>query len=132
MVRLAVFYLASLLTFLIIDGLVIFSFGAKVYKNTLGNTLADRFHIPPIALFYLLFIFGLCYFAVEPALQQNRWQIASIRGTIYGLCTYATYTLTCYGVIRNWSFQLAATDLVGGAIIAGFVATTAYFIASLF
>ena len=131
MVRLAVAYLAGLLTFLIIDGLIIFSFGARLYRSTLGNTLADNFRISPIVLFYLLFIAGLCYFAVEPALEQNRWQVATMRGAIYGLSTYATYSLTCYAVIRNWSLQLAVTDLLGGTVVASLVAITSYFIASL-
>ena len=132
MVRLAVAYVASLLVFLIVDGVIIFSFGAKLYKNTLCDVIADNFRITPIVLFYLLFTFGLCYFAVSPAIQQDRWQIAVVRGALYGLSTYATYTLTCYAAIRNWSLQLAVTDLTGGTVLASVVAVSAYFISTRF
>jgi uncharacterized membrane protein len=132
MVRLVVAYVVSLLIFLLIDGVIIFSFGAKLYKSTLGDVIADSFRLAPIVLFYLVFTFGLCYFAVAPALQEHRWQIAAVRGAVYGLSTYATYALTCYAAIRNWTLQLAATDLTGGTILASVVAVTAYFITARF
>jgi uncharacterized membrane protein len=132
MLRLVIAYASSLIVFLIVDGLIILSFGAKAYKATLKDVIADSFHIPPIMLFYLLFAFGLCYFAVAPALQEGRWQTAALRGALYGLSTYATYSLTCYAAIRNWTFQLAATDLCGGTIVACFVAVSAYLISTRF
>ena len=74
MYRLSIAYVSSLAVFLIVDGLIIFTFGAKLYRQTLKDVIADSFHVPPIVLFYLLFAFGLCYFSVAPALQDGRWQ----------------------------------------------------------
>lgn len=130
MYRLAIAYASTLLAYLIVDGVVIFSFGAKVYKDTLGDVIADTFHLPPIVLFYLLFAFGLCYFAVAPALDDGRWQTAALRGALFGLCAYGTYSLTCYSAIRNWTLQLAAMDLCGGTAIAMLVATSAFLVAA--
>ena len=130
MFRLSIAYASSLVLFLIVDGVVIFTFGARLYKETLGGVIADSFRIPPIVLFYLLFTFGLCFFAVAPALQNSRWQTAAVRGALYGLCTYGTYSLTCYSAIRNWTLQLAMTDLCGGTAIACVVAVSAYLIAA--
>jgi uncharacterized membrane protein len=130
MYRISIAYAATLIAYLVVDGVVIFSFGAKVYKNTLGDVIADSFHIRPIVLFYLLFTFGLCYFAVLPALDDGRWQTAALRGALYGLCAYGTYSLTCYSAIRNWTLQLAAMDLCGGTVIAAVVATSALLVAT--
>jgi uncharacterized membrane protein len=125
-------YLASLIVFLVADGIIILSFGARLYRSTLRDVLAEHFHVVPIIFFYLLFISGLCYFAIVPALSEGRWQTAAIRGALYGLFTYSTYALTCYAAIRNWTLQLAMTDLCGGTLLSGAVAVAAFLIAMRF
>lgn len=67
----AIAYVSSLVVFLLVDGLIIVSLGARVYKDTLKDVIADSFHVPPIVFFYLLFAAGLCYFAVAPARRRR-------------------------------------------------------------
>lgn len=119
-------YMIALVAFGVLDAAIIFSFGAQSYKNTLGDVLAEQPHIWPVLVFYPLFIFGLCHFAVFPALRVRNRTVAASNGAIYGLCTYATYALTCYAAIRNWSLQLALTDICGGTLIGAAVALFAY------
>jgi uncharacterized membrane protein len=132
MFRWMIAYLAGLLTFLVADGIIIASFGARFYRSTLRDVLADHFHVAPIVCFYLLFTSGLCYFAIGPALSDGRWQTAAIRGALYGLFTYSTYALTCYAAVRNWTLQLAMTDICGGTLLSGAVAVAAFLIAMRF
>jgi uncharacterized membrane protein len=132
MFRWMIAYLASLIVFLIADGIIIVSVGAKVYRSTLREVLAEHFRVAPIVCFYLLFTSGLCYFAIVPALGEGKWQTAAIRGVLYGLFTYSTYALTCYAAIRNWTLQLAMTDLCGGTLLSGAVAVAAFLIAIAF
>jgi uncharacterized membrane protein len=77
------------IVFLVVDGLIILSFRARLYKDALKDVIADSF-----VLLYLLFAFGLCYFAMSPAPDDDRLRTAALRGALYGLCTYATYSLT--------------------------------------
>ena len=51
---------------------------------------------------------------------------AAIYGALFGFFTYATYNLTAYAVLRNWTTPLAVVDIAWGTILAAVaaVATT--------
>jgi len=63
--------------------------------------MASQVNWSAAIIFYLLFIGGIFYFAVIPALQQNSFKQALIRGAIFGLITYATYDLTNLATLKN-------------------------------
>jgi uncharacterized membrane protein len=75
--------------------------------------------------FYLLFTFGLCYFAGVAGAGRRALADRRAAGALYGL---GAYSLTCYSAIRNWKLQLGAMD--GGTAIAAVVATSAFLVAA--
>jgi uncharacterized membrane protein len=77
-------------------------------------------------VFYLLFIGGLMFFAVAPALESGEWRRALLYGALFGFMTYATYDLTNLATLRNWSVTVTLVDLVWGAILSGLVALASY------
>jgi uncharacterized membrane protein len=79
--------------------------------------------------FYLLFIVGLTFFAIAPALDQKSWMVALLYGGLFGLCCYATYDLTNLATLRNWPLALSFVDMAWGAVLAASVAVATYFIA---
>jgi uncharacterized membrane protein len=130
--RLIAAYFTSFIVFLAVDAVIIFSFGARSYRNTLQDVLAQDIKIAPAVLFYLLFCAGRVCFAVVPGLEAGQWRVAALKGALYGLFTYAKFALTCYAAIRNWTFQLAATDLCGGTMISCATAIIAALVAMRF
>ncbi|NJO32634.1 MAG: DUF2177 family protein [Rhodospirillales bacterium] len=105
--------------------------GPWFYKPILGDSALDSFKLLPAALFYLIYAAGIVAFAVLPALETGRWQVALLRGLLFGLCAYATYDLTNHATLRNWSVSLTLVDIAWGALLTGIAATIGCFIAKL-
>lgn len=99
--------------------------GARLYKQTLGDILLPSVNIAPAIAFYLLYPLGLVYFAVIPSLKSGSSSDALINGALFGLFAYATYELTNYATLRNWTLQITVVDIAYGAIASGAVAAVA-------
>jgi uncharacterized membrane protein len=76
-------------------------------------------------LFYLLFLVGLVYFAIDPAATVGE---AARDGALYGLFTYMTYELTNWAVIANWPRRLVLPDIVWGMVLSTSVASATFWI----
>lgn len=115
-------YAVAFLLFAAIDIVWISSVAAKMFKETLGDVLASEFRLAPAVAFYLMYPAGIVYFAVLPALKTGSAGQALLNGALFGLFTYATYDLTNYATIRNWTLGITALDIVYGAVIGALVA----------
>lgn len=122
-------YVAALLAFAAIDMTWLTTMGAALYRATLGDILLQTVRIPPAAAFYLLYPLGIVIFAVAPALRSGSATMALIYGALFGLFTYATYDLTNFATLRNWTLKITLIDIVYGAVAVAFVAVIAYFVA---
>jgi uncharacterized membrane protein len=52
-------------------------------------------------VFYLIFIGGLVFFVINPALQKDSWRYALFVGMLFGFITYSTYDLTNLATLEN-------------------------------
>ncbi len=100
----------------------------KFYSDELGSLLLKKAHLAPAVAFYLLYIIGLCYFAIVPALHAGSIGLAALRGSLFGLFCYATYDLTNLSTLRDWSRKVAVVDMIWGTALSGAVATVTYLI----
>src|SRR5579875_337896 len=112
--RYVVAYLATGLVFLLLDGGFLALAGPRLYRPELNAILGDRVRLAPAALFYVLYIAGLTWFCVIPALSAS-WTRALVAGLLFGLVAYGVYDLTCQSVMRVWSWRITAVDLAWGA-----------------
>jgi uncharacterized membrane protein len=80
-------------------------------------------------LFYLIFVAGVLFFAVLPALQAESLGRAALLGALLGLLTYATYDLTNLATIKDWPMIITAVDMLWGVVLATCVSTISYWIA---
>ncbi len=80
----------------------------------------------PAIIFYLLFIIGIIFFAVAPALQEQSLTKALMLGALFGFFTYATYDLTNLATLRDWPISVVFADIAWGMILSGSVATLSY------
>ncbi|MBS0532814.1 MAG: DUF2177 family protein [Proteobacteria bacterium] len=121
-----VIYVFVLAVFVILDGIWLSQMGQVLYRPVLGDILADNVRIVPAVIFYLLYPVGLELFAVVPALRASSLQHAALYAALFGLFAYATYDLTNYATLRNWSAAITVIDLIWGAFASGFAAAAAY------
>ena len=69
----AVGYLATGIAFALIDSIWLRTMYTRLYQPELGPLLGSL-KLGPAVVFYLLYIAGMMWFAVAPALANGRWQ----------------------------------------------------------
>ncbi len=121
-------YVVTLFAMVGIDFLWLSRMGDAIYRPIMGDMALAGFRIGPGVLFYLIYVFGVVYFAVVPALAGGGASTAALRGAIFGLCAYATYDLTNQATLKNWSTSLSAIDIGWGTVLTAASATIAYFV----
>jgi uncharacterized membrane protein len=118
----AIAYCLTLLLFAALDIAWLMTMGAKLYRQTLGDILLPEVRLGPAAAFYLMYPVGVVIFAVAPALKTGSVTTALAYGALFGLFAYATYELTNFATLRNWTLQITLIDILYGAIATGIVA----------
>ena len=121
--------MVALIAFLVIDLLWLAVIAAPIYDHFLGELLRDQAIWPAAGLFYLLFVCGLVYFAINPALKKKSLQMAVKNGALFGFFTYMTYELTNYATLRNWTLNIAVIDCLYGAFIGLAASATTFLLA---
>lgn len=99
-----------------------------IYKKYLGGFLSDKINWPAAIIFYLLFIIGIFYFAILPAVEKNSLTKAIISGALFGFFTYATYDLTNLATLKNWPLPIVFIDIVWGAVLTCIVSIAGFYI----
>jgi len=99
-----------------------------LYKKHLGGFLSDKVNWPAAIIFYLLFIGGIFYFSILPAIEKNSVAKAIISGALFGFFTYATYDLTNLATLKDWPLPIVFIDIIWGALLTGMVSTSGFYI----
>jgi hypothetical protein len=73
-------------------------------------------------LFYLAYVAGLVFLVSVPALRDAAPGRAALHGAIIGAMAYGTYEFTSMSIMKDWSWQMVATDTIWGAVLTGFSA----------
>ncbi len=79
--------------------------------------------------FYLIYIAGILFFAVVPALEKASLMRALVWGGLYGFFTYATYDLTNMALIKGWPLKIVMVDILWGMVLCATVAMSSFCIA---
>lgn len=123
-------YVASAVTFLALDALWLGVVAQKMYQREFGPLLLEKPNMAAAAIFYALYIFGVVFFAVKPALEAGSWTRALLYGAIFGLIAYATYDLTNLATLKGFPMKVVAPDLAWGAFVSAAAALAGYAAAS--
>jgi uncharacterized membrane protein len=130
MTRYLTAYISTLICVSAMDFVWLTQVGPYLYKPVLGPILAAEPRMVPAVLFYLLYIIGVVYFAVVPALNERRWQTALVRGGLLGIFAYATYDLTNQATLIVWATKITVADMAWGTFLSGVGGTGGYLITS--
>lgn len=122
-------YIIAAIIFGILDSLWLNFVAVNMYRATVSVLMADQFKAGPALAFYIIYLFGILWFAIKPALMARRWQSALLNGAILGLVAYATFDFTSQAVFKNWTWQLSLVDIAWGIFVTGATAAmTAYLV----
>ncbi len=94
-------YLVALASFLVIDLVWLGIIAQRLYAREMGPLLTKSVNWWAAGVFYLVFVAGLCFFVIHPAIEQATplWHTLG-RAAFFGFVTYATYDLTGLAVIE--------------------------------
>ena len=94
-------YLLTVPIFFLIDIIWLGVIAKGFYRRQLGFILSPDVNWAAAIVFYLMYIVGILFFAVRPALNEGSWQQAIVLGGLYGFFTYATYDFTNLATIKT-------------------------------
>jgi uncharacterized membrane protein len=122
-------YATALLIFGAIDAAWLSIAGNLLYRPLLAPILAPSVRIVPALIFYIIYPIGLTVFAVLPAVKSKLIFPALQLGFLFGFLAYATYDLTNYATLRNWTLHLTVIDVLYGALASAIAAGVAAYVA---
>ena len=126
--KLIISYLLTAMVFFAVDMIWLGFIAKALYKKYLGGFLSDKVNWPAAIIFYLLFIIGIFYFAILPAVEKNSLIKAIVSGVLFGIFTYATYDLTNLATLKDWPLPIVFIDIIWGAALTGIVSTAGFYI----
>lgn len=124
-------YLVSVPVFFLVDMIWLGLVARDFYRAQLGNLLGEVNWVAAI-FFYLVFLVGLTFFAIYPAVTEGSWKTALLLGALFGFFTYATYDLTNLATLKDWPLLIVIVDIVWGTVLGASVCVCTYFIYNSF
>jgi uncharacterized membrane protein len=119
-------YVIAFVFFFAIDLLWLGIVAKDIYQRYIGHLLKADVNWVAAILFYLLFIGGLVFFVLMPAVDSGSWVKALYLGALFGFITYATYDLTNLATLKDWPIQITIIDLIWGTFLGASVSTLSY------
>ena len=95
-------YVVAAVIFGVLDYLWLGVIARPVYEEHLGDWLADSPNMVAALAFYAIYVFGMVWLAITPALAQGSWVTAVLNGAVLGLVAYATWNLTNLAVLDGY------------------------------
>lgn len=128
MIKIISTYIIALVTFLAIDMVWLGFIAKRMYKEKLGFVLSPDVNWLAAIAFYLIYIAGILFFAVNPSLKDTDWKVALLNGAVFGAMCYATYDLTNMATIAKWPLTIVVIDILWGVVLTGAVSLVTYFV----
>lgn len=119
----------TLVIFFLVDIVWLGVISKKLYKEYLGH-LMGPVNWPAALIFYALFIAGLVFFVITPAIEKESLVYAITVGAFFGLITYGTYDLTNLATLKDWPVTITIIDLIWGTFLNAATAGITYYVAT--
>jgi len=119
MTKWVIAYISAAIVFGVMDAIWLRWAGPNLYEPVIGEIMAENFRIAPAAAFYLVYLAGMCWFAIKPGLESGQESTALLNGAILGAVCYATFDLTSQAVFKVWATHISVADILWGTFVTG-------------
>jgi len=123
-------WIAAAVAFGIADAIYLSNAVPRLYRPWIGEVLSSKTNIGAAAAFYVIYISGIIYFAVAPALAASSLWTAVTQGAALGFVAYATYDLTNHATLKVWDVRMTVIDMAWGTFATALAASAGYLAAS--
>lgn len=124
-------FIMTLMIFLVIDLVWIIFVVRGMYESHISS-LMGPLSIWPSILFYIIYVSGLIFFVINPAIEKNSIIYAIFAGAFFGLVCYGTYDLTNLATLKDWPLIITISDLGWGVFITAFTSGIVFQVTKLF
>ena len=121
-------YVLTIPVFFIIDILWLGVIAKGFYRRNLKSILSSDVNWTAAVIFYLIYIAGILFFAVRPAVNNSSLGQAAVLGALFGFFTYATYDLTNMATIKDWPLVIVIVDILWGVCLCSLVSCLSFMI----
>lgn len=121
-------YISTIIVMFVLDLIWLSQLAQPIYKAGIGHLMATQPKLGFAALFYLVFVFGLIWFAVRPNVHIKGLKSTFIAGAVFGFFVYASYDLTNLALLKDWPLKLSLIDMTWGILLSGFCAAVGKFV----
>ena len=121
-------YVLTLIVFLIIDLTWLGVIAKGIYQRQLGHLMSEQINWLAAIAFYFLFVGGVFFFVILPAVEKGSLLRALWMGAFFGLVTYATYDLTNLATLRGFPASIVWIDLLWGCVLTATVSCAGYWV----
>jgi len=119
-------YGIAFILFFVIDLIWLGLIAKNLYQNQIGTLLKTNTNWTAAIIFYLLFIGGLVFFAIQPSISSATLWKAMLYGALFGFITYATYDLTNLATLEGWPIKITIIDLIWGSFLGASTSSLTY------
>ena len=124
-------YAVAIVAFTVLDVIWLGTVAKDLYAAHIGHLLAPKANLPAAIAFYAIFLAGLVFFVIHPAIAEGSWTKALLVGAVFGFGTYATWDLTNLAVLKDFPFSIVPIDMAWGTFLAAAVSTATYAVAQV-
>jgi uncharacterized membrane protein len=121
-------YALTIPVFFIVDILWLGVIAKGFYRKNLKSILSPDVNWAAAVTFYLVYIAGILFFAVRPAVNNSSLGQAAVLGALFGFFTYATYDLTNMATIKDWPLIIVVVDIIWGVCLCTLVSCSSFMI----
>lgn len=118
-------YIVAALVFVAMDFCWLTLMGQRLYQEEIGQLLIKGVRWAPALAFYGIYLAGVVFFAVRPAVAAGRLDVAALNGAVLGLVAYGTYDLTNQATMIVWATRVTLADMGWGMAVTAMSATAA-------
>lgn len=119
MIKFVIAYFCAAFVFGALDSVWLRWAGPNLYRPIIGEIMARDFNVAAAAAFYLIYLAGMCWFAIKPGLDNGSVATALLNGVLLGALCYATFDLTSQAVFKVWATKISVMDIIWGAFATG-------------
>jgi len=123
-------FILTAIIFVAVDMVWLAVIAKSFYWSRLGHLLTKDVVWIAVLIFYVVYVLGVFYFVINPAIATNSWLAAMQNGFLLGILCYATYDLTNMGTLKDWSWAVAVVDIIWGGILTAVTSVAGFMIAS--
>ncbi len=121
-------YLLAAVIFGGMDYLWLTTVAGPLYEEHLGDRLATSPDVAAAGAFYAIYVFGMVWLVIHPAVEAGEGGRALRDGAVLGLVAYATWSLTNLAVLGGFPRATVVPELAWGTFVTGTTCGLSYLV----